>query len=299
MREGQGEFGIAHQDRAGGLAFDLDRARGESVEIRREIEIHDVQSLLQTFHQEFRLSGFAGIQPADVVGGPGDTVGPRSDDREDGLDDFVGADAREAERIVTRRIVIRAGDLVRTGREDQTGLDVEHGEPGPRGRGVFGEDLNAEELVEVTEIPWNHHQRRDGRDLQRQILVFEIDFLEINSLDLDVQAGGLQLRGEFGAGGDLLVDGLRPGQLCLEFGRGNDFRGLLERRGHHWKSHRDGLAVEDECDLELDRVKILFIEDVTCETSTSSKTWIGTLFGVPSIRVAPVAASTNRTLSSW
>ena len=53
-------------------------------------------------------------------------------------------------------------NTVRSRRELQLGLHIPNTESGTRGRGVLGEDLNAEKLMKIADVSRDHHQRRDG-----------------------------------------------------------------------------------------------------------------------------------------
>src|SRR5438552_11778921 len=166
MREGERELRIFYQHRAGGFACDLYRARGKSIEVGGQIQVHHVQTFLQTFNEELGLTGFARIEPANVIGASNLPVWTGPHHRLNALNDLVGSDSREAERIVSGDIVVGAGDLVRTGRQNHLGPDVEHAQPGIGRRGILRENLDAEKLVQITDVPRNDHQSGNGRNLQ-------------------------------------------------------------------------------------------------------------------------------------
>ena len=89
-----------------------------------------MQPFLQTFDEKFRLPAFAGMEARNVVGRAQFTVRTRAKELLDRLDDFVRADARKAKRIVAGQGVIRAANLISTGRELEFGLDLGGGEFG-------------------------------------------------------------------------------------------------------------------------------------------------------------------------
>ena len=61
---------------ASGFAHDHDGTRGQTFQISDEIEVHDVQAFLQAFDEEFGLSGFSGIESADVIRSPEFAIRP-------------------------------------------------------------------------------------------------------------------------------------------------------------------------------------------------------------------------------
>src|SRR6185369_4551218 len=89
----------------------------------------------------------------------------------------------------------------------------------------------------------------------------DIDELEIDAGDLNVKLRLLEFGRQLHAGGDLLVENGGLGQFLFEFGLGNDFRGLLERRRDDREPDWDGFPVEHEANLELDGAEIRVIND--------------------------------------
>src|SRR5206468_19768 len=124
----------------------------------------------------------------DVIGGADFSVGAGADDGLDGLNDFVRADASEAEWVVTRSVVIGAGDAIRAGRQDECGLNLVDAQARTAGRAILGENLDGEELVEKADVARNDHERGDGRNGEGEVLLVDFGALEIDAGDLDVQA---------------------------------------------------------------------------------------------------------------
>ena len=260
MGEGEGEPGIADQHGAGGPALHPDDSRSQPVEIGGEVEIHDVEAFLQSFHEELALPRFTRLQTRDVVGRAQLSIRTGAHDGLHRLDFLAGTDPREPERIIAGLSVVRAREPVGSGWKDELRLDVLHAQSGARGRAVLGEYLHAEELVQEADVAGDDHERGDGRDPQGQILFAHIDPLEIDALDLDVELRLRELRRKHGAGGNFLVDQRRRDQTPLKFGRRNDLRVAVEARGDHGEFHGDAFAIEHESDLELHRPEIILID---------------------------------------
>ena|SRR5439155_21746209 len=106
-----------------------------------------MQTFLQAFDQKFRLGCLIGIKAPDIVGRADLSIRAWPDDRQNVLDDLLGPNARKAQRIVARRVVIRARDLVRPGRQLELRFYIEDAETGIGRCAILSENLDTEELV--------------------------------------------------------------------------------------------------------------------------------------------------------
>src|SRR5678816_4682772 len=113
----------------------------------------------------------------------------------------------------------------------------------------------------IRDSAWNHHERGNRRNVQREVLFAHVDELEIDAGDLNVELRLLQFWRQLHGAGDLLIENGGLGEFLFEFGLGNDFGGLLERRRDYRKSDRNGFPVEHEANLELDGAEIRVIND--------------------------------------
>ena len=223
------------------------------------MDVHHMQSFLQPFHEELALALFARLEPSHIVRRADPAIHARTRDGHHGTDESVRSHACEAQRIIQRLVVIGAGNVIRAGRQDEFRLHVVDAEAGTAGRGVLGENLDAEELVEETDVPRNHHQRGNGRHLEIEVNLHFFHPLKVDAHHLEVELCRLQLGRQFRRGSDLLIDGRGLRQHRLQFGLGNDLRALLKRRRDHRELHRDGFAIQHKAHLELDRAEILLI----------------------------------------
>ena len=240
----------------------MNRSRREAIHRRFEIEVHDVQSFLQTFDEELGLTGLAGVQTRVVVGSADFTITPDLHDGLHRLNHLVRSDAREPQRVIPGRGVVRRNDAVRSGRKFQCRTDVVNAETRSRRRGVLGKDHHAEELVEEPDVAGDHHQRGNRRDVQTERLILAgIDHLKVNALHLNVELRHLELRRQLSGGGDLAVQhgGLR--ELLFELSGGNQFDRVRELRRDNRKQNRDSFAVQHKRRLELDDAEVRFINE--------------------------------------
>ena len=261
MREGERELRIAHQHRPGGFAFDLHGARGQTFKVGDQIEVHDVQPFLQTFDQEFALAALTGLEPADVIGRSDLAVRTGTGDRLCWLNDFVWSNSSKAERVIARMVVVCCRNLIGPGRQVERGLHVDDAEAGALRRAVLSKDLHAENLVEEPDPARHNHQRWNGRDLEGEILVLLFDHLEIDSLNIDINARGFQFFGQLHRRRDIAIDIIGRRQFGRQLRRWNNLRRSGEGRRHHREFHRNRFPIQHKPDLELDRVEIIFVDD--------------------------------------
>ena len=127
MGKGHAELRIAHEHAAGRLTLHLHRARRETIEFRRQVEVHDVQTFLESFDQKFRLAGFAGLQAVHVIAGAHLPVRPG---RRTGSTGWISASdpPRKTDRVVAR-LRERARKSIRSRRQFQRRRDFAHAQP--------------------------------------------------------------------------------------------------------------------------------------------------------------------------
>ncbi len=218
-----------------------------------------MQSFLQPFDEKLSLTALPRLQTVHVVRRARLAVRSRCPDRNHRADFRRRPDPREPHRIVPR-VFVRARRAVRPGRKDEFGADVAHAQPARRRRRILGEYLDAEKLVQIPDAARNHHQRRNRRHTQRQVLFEPARDLDVDPADLHVRPRHLQLRRQPDGLRQRIVDPLDLRQPLLQLRRRYDLGRRAKLRRHHRKPHRKHLAIEHEPDLEFDRAEIRLVD---------------------------------------
>src|ERR1051325_8374566 len=147
MTEREREIWIPNQNGSGRSARDFNDTSSKPFKVGREFDVHRVQTFLQTFHEKFRLTGFASVQAKNVVRGSKPPVRTSARNRHVGMNVAIRPDPREAQRIVAGIIEITRWNLVWPRRQLQCGANIDDTQSGILRRRVFREQLNAEKLI--------------------------------------------------------------------------------------------------------------------------------------------------------
>ncbi len=218
-----------------------------------------MQTLPKPFHQELGAAGLPGLQPGDVIRCARLLVQSWKHHRKIGEDDPVRTDAGHAERVVAGLVMGPARDAVGAGRKPEQGADVVDRETRALGRGVLGEQLDAEELVQEPDVARDDEETADRDGLLFASIAVR-HFLEVDGIDPEIRHLGGEFGRELDGPREFAVEAFQFDRAVLEFRGRNDLGAEFRLRRGDRHEDPERLPAKDERHVEFDDAEVGLVE---------------------------------------